>query len=250
MPDREYHAIVLGKQQGPFTYEEMVELAAQGKIMADTMGWTDGMSIWRPLGEVPGLRNLYADAAALPAPAAPPPLESLLPDSVDAALDRTSRSQAFIIGAGIFFALIAVLGIGNIFSFRRLALLSFWGSAALAYFAYQAWRQEEAEDFTVAAVTSLRGALGAWGLAFLSLVFGNWLFAVLQGGAGGLFWLARSELQKQASDIGQWKSDQKLEAPDDRPPTTDRSVEASQPPVSADPAENQEPESGEESSDG
>ncbi len=225
MTDREYHAIVLGKQQGPFSYQEMVELVAQGKIMADTMGWTDGMSIWRPLGEVPGLRNLYSDAAALPPPAAAPPPESLLPESVDAALDRTSRSQAFIIGAGIFFGLIAILGISNIFSFRELALLGFWGSAALAFVAYQAWRAEEGGDFAGGVVWSMRGAFGAWGLAFVSLVFGNFFFAVLQAGAGVLFWLARIELLKQTTDNGHRTADGAPEPADGIRPTADGSAD-------------------------
>ena len=191
--DREYHAIVRGQQQGPLTKAQMVELAVQGQIGPETMAWTDGMTIWRPLPEVPGLDNLLAD---LPDPSPLGPEESLLPASVDSALDSTSRSQAFIIGAGIFFGLIAILGIGNIFSFRRLALLGFWGSGVLAYFAYQAWRQEEDGAFAESAQTTYRGAIGAWILAVISLAFGNWFFGILQAGAGLLFWLARTELLK------------------------------------------------------
>lgn len=213
--DRQYHAIVRGQQQGPFDREEMVQLAARGEIGPDTMAWTDGMTIWRPLPQVPGLQSLLSEVPAVPVAATP---DSLLPDAVDEALDRVSRSQAFIIGAGLFFALIAILGIGNIFAFRNLAFLSFWGSAALAYFAYQAWRQEENEDFTPAAGTSFRAAIGSWVLAAVSLAFGNFFFGALQAGAGLLFWLARVELVKQepTTDVTE-AADGRLMADDPRP---------------------------------
>ncbi len=192
--DRQYHALVRGKQQGPLTREQMIDLASRGEIGPDTMAWTDGMTIWRPLPEVPGLDSLLADLPEQPTRAAP---ESLLPDSVDAALDKVSRSQAFIIGAGIFFGLIGILGIGNIVRFRELAFLGFWGSAALAYFAYQAYQQEEAGQYADAATTTYRGAIGAWILAVVSFAFGNFFFGALQAGAGVLFWMARADLQKQ-----------------------------------------------------
>lgn len=195
--DRQYHAIVRGQQQGPFSHAEMVQLAGRGEIGPDTMAWTDGMTIWRPLPEVPGLGSLLADLPEAPVAG---PGEPLLPKAVDSALDKTTRSQAFVIGAGLFFALIAVLGISNIFTFRQLALLGFWGSAALAYFAYQAWRQEEDGRFDTSAETSFRAAIGAWILATVSLAFGNIFFGILQAGAGALFWLARIELLKQAPE--------------------------------------------------
>lgn len=205
--DRQYHAIVRGSQQGPFTREELARLVSRGEVEITTLAWTEGMSVWRPLPEVPGLHNLLADGPPPDPEPQPKAIEAMLPEAVDTALDRVSRSQAFIIGAGLFFGLIALLGIGSIFRFERLALLGFWGSAALAFFAFQAWRQEENQEFDSAAKTALRGAIGAWILTVVSLIFGNIFFGVLQAGAGVLFWLARTELLKQTTDNGHRTSD-------------------------------------------
>lgn len=196
--ERQYHAIVRGEQQGPFTREEMVDLARRGEITPETMAWTEGMTVWRALPEVPGMHNLLAGVPESEAPATQPPTpEPMLPASVESALDNISRPQAYVIGAGIFYALIAILGIGSIFTFRRLALLGFWGSAALAFFAYRAWQQERDGQEEGAAGTAFIGAIGSWVLAVVSLVFGNFFFGILQAGAGLLFWLARTELLKQ-----------------------------------------------------
>ena len=55
---------------GPFTAQKIKELAAQGHISREDTLWTEGWDAWRPAG---GVRGVFAEPAAAPAPIALPP---------------------------------------------------------------------------------------------------------------------------------------------------------------------------------
>lgn len=57
-----------GKQQGPFTLEQ---LQAQG-IDPGTLVWQDGMAGWQPVEQLPELKSLIKKPAPAPAPAPQP----------------------------------------------------------------------------------------------------------------------------------------------------------------------------------
>jgi hypothetical protein len=62
-----WHAVEAGATVGPFTEAQMLEAAATGRLGADTLVWSTGMSGWIPAGQVPPL------AARMAAPPPPPP---------------------------------------------------------------------------------------------------------------------------------------------------------------------------------
>ena len=51
---------------GPFTLAGLAEAVAGGRLRADTLVWTQGMTGWLPAGQVPELAGLFQ--------AGPPPL--------------------------------------------------------------------------------------------------------------------------------------------------------------------------------
>jgi hypothetical protein len=60
-----YHVGRAGQQLGVFSLEDVRSKLANGEFRADDLGWTEGMSDWKPLGQlIPGV---------LPSFTAPPP---------------------------------------------------------------------------------------------------------------------------------------------------------------------------------
>jgi hypothetical protein len=55
------------QQHGPYTWEELWELARSGAVQPDDHVWTEGMGDWKPAGQIPGL------AGAPPSATMPPP---------------------------------------------------------------------------------------------------------------------------------------------------------------------------------
>lgn len=51
----EWYVLSEGQQLGPYTDEQLVQFAQEGRIAADTMVWAEGMAEWAPASEVPGL---------------------------------------------------------------------------------------------------------------------------------------------------------------------------------------------------
>jgi len=56
-----------GSQQGPYTLEQVVQMAAQGSVPAGTLCWHEGLAGWTPVEQV------IPQPAATPAPQAAPP---------------------------------------------------------------------------------------------------------------------------------------------------------------------------------
>jgi membrane protease subunit (stomatin/prohibitin family) len=61
-----WHVAENGQPVGPLGPSQLAQLAAQGRLRADTLVWTAGMTAWAPAGQVPALGALLRDA--------PPPL--------------------------------------------------------------------------------------------------------------------------------------------------------------------------------
>lgn len=57
-PKLEYYVVVDGAQAGPFSGEEFQQLAAQGRVNADTLVWHRALTAWKRVGEVPEAMKL------------------------------------------------------------------------------------------------------------------------------------------------------------------------------------------------
>lgn len=66
-----YHARD-GRQAGPLGELALRQLAASGELRAGDLVWTHGMPNWSPAGQVPALRDAFAQAPASPPPLPPP----------------------------------------------------------------------------------------------------------------------------------------------------------------------------------
>jgi len=61
-----FESIGGGRQAVPA--EQVGGLISSGKVLADTLAWSEGMTDWKPAGEIPSLRGHFA---ALPPPLPP-----------------------------------------------------------------------------------------------------------------------------------------------------------------------------------
>jgi membrane protease subunit (stomatin/prohibitin family) len=65
-PVAQYFVAVEGKQQGPYSPQQLAERAASGQITRQTLVWTGGMAQWAEIQAVPALSAVFAST--------PPPL--------------------------------------------------------------------------------------------------------------------------------------------------------------------------------
>lgn len=65
----QWYVLSEGQQLGPYSGEELVQFAQEGRIAAETMVWADGMAEWVQATQVPGL---IATAPVVAKPAAAP----------------------------------------------------------------------------------------------------------------------------------------------------------------------------------
>ncbi len=63
MSERAWFFASAGKQEGPLAEPQFRDLIASGKVTADTLVWSDGMTGWVPAGSVPGLMSGSAPPA-------------------------------------------------------------------------------------------------------------------------------------------------------------------------------------------
>ena len=73
----QYMVAVNGQQYGPYSMQQMVQMAQNGQINASTLVWTQGMPQWAAAGSVPELAQLFMPTpppmpGAPAAPMAPP----------------------------------------------------------------------------------------------------------------------------------------------------------------------------------
>jgi len=69
MADRSWYMISAGGREGPFADEAFRGFIAAGRVTADTLVWSEGMTDWQRAGDVPGLMPVGAP----PPPQMPPP---------------------------------------------------------------------------------------------------------------------------------------------------------------------------------
>jgi hypothetical protein len=55
MVDRSWFFASQGQQQGPYPEAQLHQFIASGRVMAETLVWTEGMADWQKAGEIPGL---------------------------------------------------------------------------------------------------------------------------------------------------------------------------------------------------
>jgi hypothetical protein len=67
----QYTVGINGQQYGPYSIQQMLQMAQTGQINANTLVWTPGMPQWVAAGTIPKLASLFM-AAPPPMPSAPP----------------------------------------------------------------------------------------------------------------------------------------------------------------------------------
>jgi len=70
-PTVQFFTVVNGQQKGPYSTEQLSQMAAQKTISPDTLVWKQGMSNWTAAKSVPELTNIFTPSAPPPPP--PPP---------------------------------------------------------------------------------------------------------------------------------------------------------------------------------
>lgn len=63
VPQVQYFVGVNGQQAGPFNWQQLQQLVAQGQLTQQTYVWKQGMSQWQFAGQVPELQPLFATSA-------------------------------------------------------------------------------------------------------------------------------------------------------------------------------------------
>ena len=70
MAERSWYIASDGRQEGPFPETEIRAFIAAGRVTAETLVWSEGMTAWQRAGDIPGL---IPAAAASPPPLTPRP---------------------------------------------------------------------------------------------------------------------------------------------------------------------------------
>lgn len=84
-----WHCAIDGQQQGPFSVDQLRDMANRGKVQPNTLVWTDGMADWQPISATP----LYQMLAAAP----PPPPVSRAPQAAQASsMTATTEGVGFV----------------------------------------------------------------------------------------------------------------------------------------------------------
>ncbi len=63
-----WHLAVNNRPEGPLTVDEVVNRIRAGQVRAQTLAFTQGMSDWTPLGQIPQFHSLFRDATQAPPP--------------------------------------------------------------------------------------------------------------------------------------------------------------------------------------
>ena len=77
MPSVSWMVAVNGQQSGPFTMQQMQQLAQQGQISPQTYVWRQGMSGWELICNVPELASLFVSSTPPPIPGGMPPIPGM-----------------------------------------------------------------------------------------------------------------------------------------------------------------------------
>lgn len=75
MPTFSFHAVIEGKQCGPYDRDQFKRLVDAGMVTTKTLVWTNGMSGWEKAGEVEDLEEFFPKSSQMmppPVPGCPP----------------------------------------------------------------------------------------------------------------------------------------------------------------------------------
>ena len=70
-----WYLVLDGAQHGPCDVNTISLMLSSGRINGDTLAWSDGMSSWQPLKQIPAMAGLFAP----PTGAVPPPIPGIPP---------------------------------------------------------------------------------------------------------------------------------------------------------------------------
>jgi GYF domain 2 len=73
MADRNWYTGIGGRQDGPYSDDQLRALIASGRVTADTLVWSTGMESWTKAGAIPGLMGSAQRPPPFPSPASAPP---------------------------------------------------------------------------------------------------------------------------------------------------------------------------------
>ena len=110
-----------GQRFGPYSVEQINSHLADGTILPTDLGWTDGMTDWVPVTDVPGV------AAATPPPPPPPAVEEAiagLPSAGVAAVPTVAKSagnKKLLIGIGAGVGVLALAAVGILVVYPKLS---------------------------------------------------------------------------------------------------------------------------------
>jgi hypothetical protein len=91
MADRKWYIANAGRQDGPYSDEQLRALIAGGRVDADTRVWSTGMENWTKAGAIPGLIGSGQRPPPIPSSAAAPPP----PGAVQHFATQALATQAF-----------------------------------------------------------------------------------------------------------------------------------------------------------
>lgn len=72
MPNVQYMLAFNGQQTGPFSIQQLQQMAQSGQFTKDTYVWKQGMTQWEPASNIPELNQLFATACPPPPPSGMP----------------------------------------------------------------------------------------------------------------------------------------------------------------------------------
>lgn len=55
-----YYVAIDGQQVGPLNDSELSQMISQKRINKDTLAWVPGMSVWKPIKQVPAILKVVA----------------------------------------------------------------------------------------------------------------------------------------------------------------------------------------------
>lgn len=73
MPDIQYHVLANGAQAGPFTIQQLAQMAHSGQLTPQTYVWKQGLANWELAGNVTELATLFTPPIPGSTPPPPPP---------------------------------------------------------------------------------------------------------------------------------------------------------------------------------
>ena len=100
MSGGQWHCAINGQQQGPFTVDQLRDMAGRGGLPPDALVWTDGMADWQPLRATPLAGMLSAGAPPMPAmaPMAAPSMAASAPMAAMAGATMTGGAAPTNVG--------------------------------------------------------------------------------------------------------------------------------------------------------